>query len=315
MRKIVFCIVWVLGVANLQSQTDTTFYFENNRIEVKKQDGDLKVQVVNNETDSAENLLFEGSYGEGFSSEASFNFTFAKLQKRDASRKLDAHWGGISWGFSSLASRDLNIANVENAVLKYSSYELGFNFGNFVVPMSKKHRVMFFTGIGLRFHRFNADNNTAFRIVDNYVRQVPAPEDIFYKTSKLTAWYITVPAMIECQKKVGKSSFYVQFGLEGGLRFFSASKVKYFEDGKKTKDKIGNKMNMNPVTVDAKVLLGYGAIGVYARYGLVSLFRAGRGTVVVPVSVGIQLSMSVKVKPKKNTYGGSVKATEVDIRL
>lgn len=288
MKKIIFCAAVILLALNAKSQTDTTFYFENNKIEVKKQEGELKIQVINDQIDSAEIVLFEGNYGDDFSSEVGFNFTFEKLQKKKNYKKLFPHWSGLSWGFSSLASRELDIANVENAALGFSSYELEFHFGTFVVPMSRKYRVMFFTGIGLRFHRYNADYNTAFRIVDNYVLQIAAPENIFYKTSKLTAWYITVPAMIEWQKKAGKRHFYIQGGLEGGLRFFSRSKIKYIEDGRKTKEKIGKKMNMNPVTLDAIIGFGYGPIGIYARYGLVSLFRAGRGPAVVPVAVGIQ---------------------------
>ena len=298
MKKIIFSIALIVCVASAQSQTDTTFYFEGNKIEVKKQDGELKVQVINEQVDSVENILFEGIYGDDFSSEVGFNFTFAKLEKKSNRRKLHPHYGGISWGFSSLASRSLDIANVENAKLQFSSYELGFHFGNFVVPMSKKHRVMFFTGLGLRFNRYNSDYNTAFRIVDNYVLQVPAPEDVFYKTSKLTAWYLTVPAMIEWQKKVGSYCFYVHGGLEGGLRFFSRSKAKSIENEHKTKEKIGKKMNMNPVTVDAMIGVGYGPLGIYARYGLVSLFRAGRGATVVPVSVGIQWNMRMEVNTK-----------------
>ena len=300
MKKIVVSIVFICLVINVQSQTDTTFYFEDNKIVVKKeQDGELKIQVVNDKIDSAENILFEGNYGDDFSSEVGFNFTFAKFQKKRTRRIVDVHSGGFSLGFSSLASRDLNIANVENAALQYSSYELGLNFGNLIVPMSKKHKFMFFAGIGLRFHRYNADYNTAFRIMDDIVLQAVAPEGVFYKTSKLTAWYVTIPAMIEWQKKVGRNSIYLQVGLEGGLRFFSRSKAKYFIDGQKEKEKIGKKMNMNPFTVDAKIGLGYGSLGIYARYGLVSLFRAGRGVCVVPVSVGIQWNIKMQIGTKR----------------
>ena len=291
MRTSIIATIILLIAVNLSAQTDTTFHFKKNKILLTEQNGKLKVQVINNEIDSTENILFEGNYGEDFSSEVVFNFTFDKLRKKDAFQKTNAHSGGISWGFSSLANREWNIANVENAALQYSSYELGFSFGNFVIPMSKNHRFLFFSGTGLRFHRYNADNNTAFRIVDNYVQQVPAAENVFFKTSKLTAWYITVPAMVEYQKKMGDHFLYLQFGVEGGLRFFSASKVKYEDDKKKRKEKIGNKMNMNPISLDAKAVLGYGEIGIYARYGLVPLFRADRGPFVFPVSVGIQWNL------------------------
>ncbi|MDR0368034.1 MAG: hypothetical protein LBH82_02705 [Bacteroidales bacterium] len=286
MKKLFFAAAWIFCVTYTHAQTDTTFYYKENKILVKEQNGELKVQVVNDQADSAETVLFEGSYGEENSSEMNFNFTFGKLQKKKTHKKLYPHWTGIQLGFSSLATRDLHIANEENAALEYSSHEFGFHGGNFVASMSKRRNFMFFTGIGLRFHRYNADNNTVFRIVDNYVCQVAPPNNVFCKTSKLTAWYITVPAMIEWQKKMGGQHFYIQGGLEGGLRFFSCSKAKYIDNGQKTKEK-NKKMNMNPVTLDIVAGFGYGRFGVYARYGLVSLFRAGRGTTIFPVSAGI----------------------------
>ncbi|MDR1879240.1 MAG: hypothetical protein LBQ64_06730 [Bacteroidales bacterium] len=296
-------IIMLLAVSNVKAQTDTTFYFKDNKIQIREQEGTLKVQVSNEKSDSAETLLFEGTYGEDYSSEASINFTFKKLnmaKKEHKYREYD-HNGSLFFGFSNLADRGLNIGGVKDAALQYSSYELGFQCENVRVPLSKQHEWLFYTGIGLRFHRYNADNNTAFRIVDNRTVQTEAEEGTSYKVSKLTAWYLTVPAMIKWQNKTGKHAFYMQAGLEGGLRFFSRSKIKYIHEGEtdKRKETIGKKMNMNPLTLDAKIGFGYGIIGLYARYGLVRIFRAGRGPDAIPVSVGVVVNFRYTVGIKQ----------------
>lgn len=299
MKKIVFLSMIALMATNISAQIDTVFYFNDSKIEVKKEGEKLTINASNSLLDSAEQLLFEGVYEEGFSSEVMTSFSLKKLiwpdnkSNKPKKRKLYPHDGGLNLGFSSLSSRDLNIGNVEDAILQTSSYEWGFHLGSVSIPLSNKWGWLFFSGIGFRFNQYNADLNTAFRIVDNYTYQVDAPEGVFYKTSKLSNWYLTIPAMFEYQKRLSqrrssKRSFYVQAGFEIGVRLSTVSKVKYIDhENNKIKEKIGRSMNVNPIMVDAKVGIGIGSLGLYVRYGLINFFRAERGADVVPVSAGI----------------------------
>lgn len=292
MKKVLLPALAVLLTFQISAQNDTTFYFGNNKIYIEGNDSSFNIKVAKSQMDSSELKLFEGTYGDNYSSEVTSNFTLGKLiQPKKNSRKLRAHDGGIAWGFASLSSRDLYIANTQDAILKPNSYELGFQLGNLSVPISAQHGWLFFTGVGLRFTRYNADLNTAFRIVDHYTRQVPAEEGTFYNVSKLTSWHITIPAMFEWQKRIGKQSFYIQGGVEGAVMFFNRSKAKYTENGKKVKEVIGRQMNVNPITLDVKVGIGYGWIGIYARYGLLRTFRYDRGPDVIPVALGIVIDL------------------------
>lgn len=120
-----FCVI-VFNVINAQS--DTVFYFKDNKISLKEQDGELKVQVINPKVDSVENLLFEGVYGEDYSSEVSMNFTFSKLLKNgDHLRNLHG-LGLFGFAYSTLSTRDLKLNGNENAILR-SAMEFNLNLG------------------------------------------------------------------------------------------------------------------------------------------------------------------------------------------
>ncbi|MDL2296338.1 outer membrane beta-barrel protein [Bacteroidales bacterium OttesenSCG-928-B11] len=287
MKKLALSIIVLFSVALVNAQNDTTFYYKEHQVVITDENGEIKVKVSNSQLDSSEVLLFEGTYGEEYSSEVSVNFSFQKMiPNKKKKKRLYPHSGGLSIGFSNLATRDLNIGNMPDAQLKYNSYELGFQIGTLNAPIATQYGWLFFSGIGLRYHQYNADFNTAFKVVDNYTRQVPG-EDVKYKRSKIGTWYVTVPFMFEWQKKIGKRSFYCQFGAEAGILFYSKSKVKYFnEEGKKVKETYGRGLNINPLTVDARVGIGIGDFGLYARYGLVHLFRQDRGARVIPVAAG-----------------------------
>ena len=232
--------------------------------------------------EAAEEALVTGNY------DIVPNFTFSQFTKVSTKKKFHVHGSGFFAGFSSLSSKDLNIAEVENAVLKYNSYELGWTMFGMDVNLSRKRGWLFFSGLGLRVQQYNSDLNTAFKVVDGRTVQVPAPDSVVYSTSKLTQWYIHIPIVFEYQKKIPKTNFFVQLGVECGLKLSSKSKTMYRNDNnRKTKEKIGSDMNTNPLTVDAKAEIGFGKTAIYARYGLINLFRKGRGPEVIPVAVGV----------------------------
>ena len=226
--------------------------------------------------DSAETTLLHGEYNY-----VSTNFAFSKFTERKT--HFSAHGSGIFAGFSNLSTRNMGIADVPDAVLKYSSFEIGWTIVGMDVQLSRKYGWLLFAGVGFRVQQYNSDLNTAFRIINGKTVQSEAPAGIFYSTSKLTQWYAHVPIMLEYLK----GEFFVQAGMECGIKLSSQSKVKYRMDGKKVKEKAGTGMNVNPLTVDAKVEIGFYDFAVYARYGLLNLFRKGRGAEVVPVSAGL----------------------------
>ena len=109
MKNSIIIAIIVLLTVNLSGQTDTAFYFKDNKILVKEENGELKVQVINDKIDSAETVLFEGNYGEESSSEVSFNFTFSKLIKKEQQKRekkvMYIHGQGIGVGIDRKSTR------------------------------------------------------------------------------------------------------------------------------------------------------------------------------------------------------------------
>jgi len=243
---------------------------------------EAQTDTVQSQEEAAEEALLTGNY------DIAANFTFSQLSQVNKAGRYLVHGSGLFAGFSNLASRDLDIGDVENAVLKYNSYELGWTIFGMDVRLSRnRQNWLFFSGLGFRMQQYNADLNTAFKIVDNVTQQVSAPNGRVYSTSRLTQWYMHIPIMFEYQMKLPKTNFFVQLGVECGVKLSSQSRVMYRNaNNSSTREKIGSQMNVNPLTVDAKAEIGVGRWALYARYGLITLFREGRGAEVVPVAAG-----------------------------
>ena len=290
MKNSIIITIIVLIAANLSAQTDTTFYFKDNKILVKEENGELKVQVINDKIDSAETVLFEGNYGENQSSEVSFNFTFSKLVKKEPEKSkkkvMYAHGQGVGIGYAALSSRNLKLDNNKDAVLSHA-IETNFNFVSINVPFSQKNNWLFATSFGMKSYQFNSDNNTAFQRENGKTVQIPAPNDIHYSQSYLYIMYLTATPMIEWQKKMSGTNYFIHAGTEIGVKILARSNIYYREKGKKKMKEIDKGLNVNPFDVSLMVGLGMGDVCFYAKYGLTRLFKQGKGADVVPVSFGI----------------------------
>ena len=289
MKNSIIITIIILITANLSAQTDTIFYFKDNKILVKEENGELKVQIINDKTDSAETVLFEGNYGENQSSEVSFNFTFSKLVKKEPEKikkkVMYAHGQGFGLGYAALSSHNLKLDNNKDAVLSHA-IETNFNFVSINVPFSQKNNWLFATSFGMKGYRFNSDNNTAFQIENGRTIQIAAPNDVHYSQSYLSIMYLTATPMIEWQP-FGRTAFFVHAGTEIGVKLITRSYIYFREDGKKQMKEIDKGLNVNPFDVSLKIGLGVGDVCFYAKYGLTRLFKQGKGADVVPVSFGI----------------------------
>ncbi|MCL2247365.1 MAG: PorT family protein [Lentimicrobiaceae bacterium] len=268
MKKTTILLIFIALMSNAICQDDTT----------------LKSDSL-----TAEDKLFHGSYETDDERAVSTDFCFSKFTK-SKKVKYKAHSHGIFAGFSNLATRDLSeIGIVKDAELKLSSFEIGLTIFGMNVQLSKKYGWLFFTGLGFRVQQYNADRNYAFVELDDVTVQIRPEEGHYYSKSRLAQWYMHLPIMFEYQKKISKrSSFFVQTGVELGLKLSSKSSVVYRDErNKKIHEKLGKGMNVTPLTVDARVEIGLNSFGLYARYGLIELFRKNRGPEVIPVAAGV----------------------------
>ena len=239
---------------------------------------------------TAEDKLFKGDY-EPKNDQAVYPvFCFSKFTKAQKKTKYHVHGSGLFAGFSNLSTRSLSqIGTVENAELKLSSFEIGLTLFGMDAQLSRKYGWLFFAGVGFKVQQYNADRNQAFVELNDITVQIRAEDGIFYSKSRLVQWYMHLPIMFEYQKKLPRrSNFFVQAGVELGLKLSSKSSVIYRnEQNKKIRETMGRGMNVNPLTADAKVEIGFNNFALYARYGLIELFRKNRGPEVIPVAAGV----------------------------
>ena len=324
MKKVTILLTFIAFTMNALCQNDTTFYFKNSEIKITEQNGEFKIsiksdslsieahdknakkwdpafaiivneggefEVINNwDNLTAEEKLFKGNYDPDNEQSVVPVFCFKKFAKHRGKNSFHVHGSGLFAGFSNLTTRDISkIGIVPNAELKLSSYEIGLTLFGMDVRLSKQYGWMFFTGLGFRVQQYNADRNYAFDKQDDRTIQKHPELEIFYSKSRLVQWYLHMPIMFEYQKKLSKrSNFFVQAGVELGLKLSSKSSVVYRNEiDKKVREKLGKGMNVNPLTADAKIEIGFNHLALYARYGLIELFRKNRGPEVVPVAAGV----------------------------
>ncbi len=317
MKKITLLLISCFIVMMTYSQSDTTIIFNGNKIVITQDNENVSVFVEKIEpginapdstitdsippyivdeyvedpfyNDSIEEPDYDYNFGDRF-----LNPDFSERIQRNLRRKqYEAHISGFFLGFSNLSSRDLQIGSVPGAVLKFSSYEIGWTMFSKDVKLSKPSKdyaFLFGVGLGFRYNQYNADLNTAFRPISNTTIQTSAPMGIEYTESYLSVWYFHVPVVLEWQKKKGPTSFYVQAGVEAAVKISGRSKILYNpDDNREMYEVIGKNMNINPFTVDAKLQIGLNSVSFYAKYGIVSFFRQNRGADVIPVALGFNL--------------------------
>ncbi|MCL1968641.1 MAG: PorT family protein [Bacteroidetes bacterium] len=299
MKKTVILSIFMVFAVNAFCQNDTTFYYKNNQIKIFERDGEMQISIKSDSL-SAEEKLFRGEYEvksmqkcKSYSGEyeARINpvFCFSQFSYNNP-RNFWIHGSGLFAGFSNLATWDLtDIGTAEDARLKFSSFEVGLTMVGLDAQLSRKYGWLFFAGLGFKVQQYNADQNYAFVEENNITIQKHPDLERLYKRSRLVQWYLHAPVMLEYQVVSPRGSvFFVQGGVELGLKLSSKSSVVFRDDrDKKIRQTLGKGMNVNPLTVDVKAEIGFDDFALYVRYGLIELFRKDRGPEVYPVAAGV----------------------------
>ncbi|MFK7787661.1 MAG: outer membrane beta-barrel protein [Crocinitomicaceae bacterium] len=208
------------------------------------------------------------------------------------SRKSEAHWAGLDFGFMMLMDENFDNTFADNRywnndaarsqVWNLNILEHKFNFGTPYVGLT--------TGLGFSW------KSVAFK--NNYVLQTSADSTFAvidtvnqYSKNKLKASYLTVPLMLEFNTSADEDrSFYLAAGVVGGVRLTSKTKRQGEYDGKEFKEKVKGRYNLNAFQLDAAVRLGYGNWGVFANYALLPLFDQGTTVEAYPLTFGLSLN-------------------------
>lgn len=289
--------VGLMATESVLMPVDTTISIDSKRIEVKENGDRLKVRVyeLTEEGDSVDNeMVFEGHYRNGRSYENRKHIRSINIPLPTWNKEFDPHWAGFGMGFANLADGSLHVNDVDGVSLKSgNSLEYNLNVLEKSFPIGPRYNWAIVTGAGMRWSRYRVDGNTYFQEVDGVTGLHSDLGDITLKANKLNITSITIPLLLEWQKrKHGDAQFFVSAGVVGVIKTCSSSKVVYYDErGEKHKDKIDTGMNIRPVTMDFLVQAGLDWIGVYAKYAPIGLFESGKGPKVHPVSIGLQLHL------------------------
>lgn len=292
------CLSLAGGGATAQEKlaADTVLAAGNKRIEVKERGERVKVKVyeLTSEGDSVESeLVFEGHYRGGQTHEQRRHVKSLRIPVPTWDKNFNPHWAGFGMGFASLADGSLHVNDIDGLSLRSgNSLEYNLNVMEKAFPFSRYHWAVV-TGAGMRWSRYRLDGNGYLKEVNGVTSVQPMPAGITMRASKLNITSLTIPVLLEWQKRRhGDTEFFVSAGVVGVVKTCSSSRVVYVDAaGKKRKEKMDGGMNLRPVSMDFLVQAGLSWIGVYAKYAPFTLFENGKGPKVHPVSIGLQLHL------------------------
>lgn len=276
------------------SATDTIIIVKNKQIEVKDNGDRLKVRVyeLTEEGDSVDReMVFEGHYRDGQSYERRKHIKSLNIPVPTWDKNFSAHWAGFGMGFCNFADGNLHVNDANGVSLRSGkSLEYNLNFLEWSFPFSRYNWAVV-TGAGMRWNRYRLDSNEYFKEVDGVTSLVPAPDGIVYSASKLNTTSITIPLLLEWQKRQrNKTLYFFSAGVVGVFKTMSSSKVVYKDaHGDKHKEKMDGGMNLRPVSMDILLQAGFDWIGLYMKYSPVGIFERHKGPELYPVSIGLQL--------------------------
>jgi hypothetical protein len=214
----------------------------------------------------------------------------------EENKSNNAHWAGFEMGVqlntNSFLSFDPNFAmntEWENIPLKSTVFNLNLFAHQF--RLFSDH-VGLVTGYGFSFintdyapqYKLNHDQNAVTAVYDSTQN---------FRRSSLYGAYLTMPLLLEVKtSNQFKKAFYMNAGVLGGLRLYSHHRqTGDFDNGDKFEWITRSKFNLNPFMLDACVRVGYGPVGAFFNYALLSTFKNGTTVGQFPLRFGISLNI------------------------
>lgn len=210
-------------------------------------------------------------------------------------KDFKGHWAGVDLGLNNYFSQPLDASLPPSSrfmdLNTGKSVTVGLNLFQQSIGLQKNNnKVGLVTGLGLTFNNYRLDSeyilgrddagNTSYTISDRDV-----------KKNKLTTTFLTVPLLLEAQIPTSHSNrpFFISGGLYSGFKLRSHTKVVYYDDGGKEKEKSRADLNVNSFKYGATVRVGYRFIKLFATCDLSQMFQKDQGPELYPWSVGLTL--------------------------
>jgi hypothetical protein len=209
-----------------------------------------------------------------------------KKERERKKKRFNGNWRGIEFGMNSYLNTDHKFPPGFLSIYDGKAWNVNLNFFQYSFNFTRNGRLGMVTGIGIRLQNYRfANNNSIMKDSTGFIVEKPYTQNL--KKSKLIVDYLTVPAIIEFHTGRYRNGFRIGLGVIGSLKCRSLTKVKWYEEGDKKKEKNKGDYNISPLDYALTARLGVGAVEVYANYSMIPLFKKGQGPEVYPLSVGL----------------------------
>ncbi|GEM_PF-63514 len=284
-----------------RQQTTDSVTVNLGKVKVKVLDGDSTVVIVG----SRKVVVDENG-----------NVNVSKEQK-PKKRKFNGHWAGFELGINGLVTPDFSMDYgrgyefLDQRVEK--SINVNLNFFEQNISFNQKGNVGLVSGLGLSWNNYRFANDVMLKNENNKLVGYYL-DGISVKKSKLVNSYLTLPMFIEFQMgpEKNKGKVHLAFGVIGGWRFSSHTKIYYLEQNKVFRliDPISNEVvremqspatnkrnivkefdsfQQSPFKLDASLRAGWGVVNLFATYSITPMFIKNRGPELYPYSIGITI--------------------------
>lgn len=201
-----------------------------------------------------------------------------------------ASWAGFGIGLNSfMNSNDRFFAESDAPflVLDYAkSVNLQFNVWEKRFPIYQEF-IGVTTGLGFQWNRYGLEKNVDIAANADSIYAINNVA-VNYTKNVLRSTYLQIPLLLEFNSnKSEHKNWHLSLGVVGGVRIASSWKTKWEDDGKPLKAKTKDDFNFNSLSANAYAQMGYGNVGLFVQYGLMDVFRPGKGPALSPISGGI----------------------------
>lgn len=221
-----------------------------------------------------------------------------EFSKSERSARFKGHWRALEVGLNNYLNRNhsMSLSGSDEFMSLNTARSINVNLNLFQKSVGIiGNQFGFVTGLGFEFYNYFFDNNNSITKDANGVIIPVTYDPIHLEKSKLSMTYLVVPLMFEFQfpgNVKDSERLRMSAGIVGGLKLRSHTKVVYYKEGNREKDKIWNDFNLNSMRYGFTARVGYKHFNVYSNYYPVSLFEKNKGPELYPISVGIAITFN-----------------------
>jgi len=317
MKRLATTLVMVLVVGILMAQTESAKF---GKVEVIEEDGQTTILVagetafeVNEGQDTTKIKLGKKGVTIVENEEGSPSVTWEDLPEDeleldddddwddddcddDGSKrnKFEGHWSGMEIGLNGFVNDDFSM-NVEPDFMDLNtgkSWNYNINFLQQDLALGTPYLGLV-TGLGFEVSNYHFDNGNVITEVAGEIIDVFPPINTTSEKARLQTVFLTAPLLLEFQVPAGKKKFFISGGVIGGVKLVSKTKMVYYENGDKKKDKAKDDFNISALRYGFTARIGFKSLKIFANYYPTALFEDGggpdEGDNLYPFSVGLSL--------------------------